>query len=233
MNCKLLRVALSAVTLGLTVGLGTQAKAVTLSPGTTVLSDTTEFLDFQINLNQITAPFGTNPPGQFGPPPPGPSVPLFLGQNWNVFGSRTALMRGSGVDLLVEQATPGSTLAGPKAAFSGGTFRFDVFVSNAQASYLADSPAQTFNSVTCVAGSPNCVSYEFKTLTPTTECPSPCGAPNGFIEPIFELKGFFNPSDLPPVPEGKTGVGALMALGLILLMRSRHNTLKNAPKTLP
>jgi hypothetical protein len=220
---------LSSSVFALVLGLGMQTYAATLSPGTTLLSDTPEFLDFQINLNQITAPFGTFPPGQLGgTPPPGPFVPLLLGQNWNIFGSRTALFKGSGLDILVEQATPGSTLAGPKATFISGTAMTSVFVSGTgQVSYLADSPAQTFNSVTCVPGSPNCVSYEYKALTPSTSCSKP--SCNTFIDPIFELKGFFTPRQ---VPEGDTGIGALAALGLMLWLRSRHNPLKNAPKTL-
>jgi hypothetical protein len=232
MYYRVSKVMLSASTIGLILGLGFQANAVTLFPGTTVLSDTTEFLDFQINLNQITAPFGTNPPGQFGPPPPGPLVPLFLGQNWNVFGSRTALYRGTGLDLLVEQADQGSTLIGPKAAFSGVTFRTGVsVVGGGQASYLANSPAQTFNSVTCVAGSPNCVSYEFKTLTPDTTCfPPICNSPNGVIDPIFELKGFFKPQQ---VPEPETGISALAALGLMMLIRIRQGFFKAGSKSLP
>jgi hypothetical protein len=221
---------LSSTVLGLALGLGIQAQAATFYPGTTLLNDTSDFLDFQINLRQLFLPYGTNPPGVFGFPPPGPVVPLLLGQNWNVYANN--FFGGSGIteyQLFVQQATqvPG---APPRASFFTSTNKGGgLSLYQAQASYLASAPAQVFDTVTCTFGSSNCVSYEFGVLYPTIYCQG-CNSPLGLNEPIIEIKGFFNPQQ---VPEPETGIGALAALGLMMLVRARQGFFKTTPKSLP
>jgi hypothetical protein len=229
---------LSSSVLGLVLGLGVQAQAVTITPGTTILSDTPDFLNLQFDLFEISAPFGTNPPGQFGFPPAGPVVPLFLGENWNVFVSRDAgsFVRGTGISLFAEQIVQSPNLVRPQAKFSGGTNRFDFYPFPAeQVSYLTDSPVGSFDAVTCPFGSNNCVSYEFGALFSDAICGAACPLiPIGFRRPIFDLKGFFNSSqNLKPVPEGETSTGALAALGLIMIARFSKGFFKTSPKPLP
>jgi hypothetical protein len=227
-------VLLSSTVFGLVLGLGMQAHAVTITPGTTLLSDTSEFLNLQFDLFGISAPYGTNPPGVFGFPPAGPVVPLFLGDNWNVYVSRDAgsFQRGTGISVFAEQVVQSPNLVRPQASFSGGTDRFNFYPFPAQqVSYLTDAPAGTFDTVTCPIGSNNCVSYEFGALFPTSLCGG-C-SPNGFRNPVFDLKGFFNIQNPKPVPEGETSNGALAALGLMMLVRTRQGFFKTNPKPLP
>lgn len=231
---SLLSCSMSAVALGL----GTSANAVTLSSGTTVLSDTPEFLNLQFPDGFSLLQGGCDPSGL-----PivctlldGPVVPVYLGQNWNVLGNRVSapFFRGQIDRIFVEQVTPTTTR--PQAQFSAGLDRDFFFpFPGEQVSYLADAPAGTYSSVTCAFGSPNCVSYEFGAQFQRSFCDGPCDPPDGpvpFIRPsTFNLKGFFNASNPSQVPEGETGMGALAALGTLLIARSCRNALKNAPKT--
>jgi hypothetical protein len=234
MRHRFSNVLLSSTVFGLALGLGVQADAVTITPGTTVLSDTPDFLNLQFDLFGISAPYGTNPPGVYGFPPAGPVVPLFLGNNWNVYVSRDAgsFRRGTGISVFAEQVIQSPNLVRPQARFAGGTDRFDLYPFPAQqVSYLTDAPVGTFDTVTCPIGSNNCVSYEFGALFPTSLCGS-C-SPSGLRNPVFDLKGFFNSSQNPkPVPEGETGTGALVALGLMMMLRFKKGMPKTNPKPL-
>jgi hypothetical protein len=227
---------LSSLTVGIILGLSVEVKAVTLFRGTQILSDMPEFLNLQFNLFEISAPFGTNPPGQFGFPPAGPIVPLFLGENWKVFVSRDAgsFVRGTGISLFAEQVVQSPNLVRPQAKFAGGTNRFDFYPFPAeQVSYLTNAPVGSFDAVTCPFGANNCVSYEFGALFSDSICGAAC-PPIGLRNPIFELKGFFNSSESPePVPETETGFGALAAMGLMILARMRQGHLKNNSNPLP
>jgi hypothetical protein len=232
---------LSSSVLGLGLGLGLQVQAATLYPGTTLLSDTPEFLDFQFNMSQVKLPAGTGA----RLPIIGPSVPLLIGQNWNVFASDSfALAPGIQFNVFVEQTGPSSGLASPQANFFGSILRgVNRPFPAARISYLTSAPAGIVTTETCPFGSTDCVSYEFGALAPGANCNVFGGLDPRFREclaeqadpsiRIFELKGFFNSSGSPkPVPEGDTGIGVLAALGLMFWLRSRHNALKNTPKTL-
>ncbi len=226
---QLSKALLSSLAVGTALGLSVQSKAVTLFPGTQLLSDTPEFLNLQFDLFQISAPFGPSPP--FGFPSAGPVVPLFLSENWNVFVSRDAqepFVAGTRISLFAEQVVQSPNLVRPQARFSGGTNRESFYPFPAkQVSYLTDAPVGFFNTVACPFGSNNCVSYEFGSLFPISICGEAC-PPIGFRDPIFELKGFFNASESPkPVPETETGVEALVAMGLMMLARMRQGNLRN------
>jgi hypothetical protein len=216
--------------LGIVLSLGIQAHAATLFPGTQLLSDTPEFLDFKFNLYSLPVNFCNI----FGPPPscgslpttPSPEYSLLLGQSWNI-SARVGQgdLFGRDVTLFVEQVTqkPNPTL--PRATFITSDNRgfLSPFPSQ-QVSYLTNDPPQVFSAITCSFGSPNCVTYELGSLSFRTTDPE-----IGFIPPIFELKGFFNPQQ---VPEPETGIGALAALGLMMMARFRKGFFKANPKSL-
>jgi hypothetical protein len=221
---------LSSSVLGLVLGLGMQANAATLYPGTELLSDTPEFLDFKFNLYSLPADFCNifGPPPNCGsfPPNPGPEYSLLLGQNWNVFASiGQGNLFGRDVNLFVEQVTQNPNPTLPRATFIASESRGFVGSFPPKVSYLTTDPPEVFNTITCSFGSPNCVTYELGALSPRITEPG-----IGFIPPIFELKGFFKPQQ---VPEPKTGIGALAALGLMMLIRTRQYFFQTKPKSLP
>lgn len=244
MRHQFIQTLLFSSVVGFVLGLGIQVQAATLYPGTTLLSDTPEFLDFQIDLNQIRLPAGV--PNSNNPPPIiGPVVPLLLGQNWNVFASDFFnFAPGTQFNVFVEQADQGSGLARPQANFLGSILRgINSPFPAAQISYSTSAPAGIVTTETCPFGSTNCVSYEFGALNQGANCNAFGGLDPRLSEclaqqanpsiSIFELKGFLNSSGSPkPVPEGDAGIGALAALGLMIWLRVQRNTLKNAPKTL-
>lgn len=220
---------LPSAVLGIVLGLGVQAHAATLYPGTQLLSDTPEFLDFKFNLYSLPvnfcSVFGSPPSCISFPPPPSPEYSLLLGQNWNIFATvGTGYDFGRGITLFVEQVNQSPNPILPRATFIASESRgfLSPFPSE-QVSYLTTDPPAVFNTITCSLGSSNCVTYELGTRSFRT-----IGS-DGFIPPIFELKGFFNSKQ---VPETETGIGALAALGLMIMARFRRGFFKANPKSL-
>jgi hypothetical protein len=164
---------LSSTVFGLVLGLGMQAHAATLGPGDTlvILSDTPEFLNLQFNLSYVVAPVSTAPLDQNGFIAPGPVVPFFLGENWNVFVGNDVVgpnNKGRGIRLFAEQVIQSPNLVRPQARFAGGDSYFQLYPFPAkQVSYLTDAPVGSYSTVTCSFGSTNCVSYEFGALSST------------------------------------------------------------------
>ncbi|WP_404783247.1 hypothetical protein [Altericista sp. CCNU0014] len=165
----------------------------------------------------------------FAPVKKGPVVPILTSDNWTVsaqnliFPSVRPVPVGS---IIFQQTIPGGSNVPQGALITG---RLPIFESGLRkVSFLADasppdtqtcvsgfscSPARTFGTETCSAGSPNCVAFELRTTPSTTRS-------FGFAD--FELLGFFTPPNSPkPVSEPSMDIGALTAFGMMLLIRSR------------
>jgi hypothetical protein len=159
-----------------------------------------------------------------------PVVPILTSDNWTVSAQTLFFTGGRTVALssiIFQKTIPGGsnvpqgTLVIPRPPFSDSSSRKVSFLADASppdtqtcVSGFPCSPATTFGTETCAAGTPNCVSFE---LITTAQSGRGTGA-----DDYFELLGFFTPPNSPkPVPEPSMGIGALTAFGMMLLMRSR------------
>jgi hypothetical protein len=150
----------------------------------------------------------------FAPVKKGPIVPILTSDNWTVsaqnliFPFVRPVPTGS---IIFQQTIPGGSNVPQGALITGGLPIFES--SSRKVSFLADasppdtqtcvsgfpcSPARTFGTETCSAGSPNCVAFELRTTPSTTRS-------FGFAD--FELLGVFTPYNSPkPVSEPSEAV---------------------------
>jgi hypothetical protein len=168
----------------------------------------------------------------FVPVQKGPVVPILTSDNWTV-STQTLLFPGSKWffalrSIIFQQTIPGGgnvpqgTLVLTRLpTFDSSSRKVSFFADDSPpdtqtcvSDFFPCSPATTFGTETCSAGSPNCVAFELKTISQAGQ--------SSFGGVDFELLGFFTPPDSPkPVPEPAMGIGALTALGMMLLIRSR------------
>jgi hypothetical protein len=165
----------------------------------------------------------------FAPVKKGPVVPILTSDNWTVSAQTLIFPAGRPVRLssiIFQQTIPGvsnvpqGTLVIPKLPIFDSSLRKVSFLADASppdtqtcVSGFPCSPARTFGTETCSAGTPNCVAFELRTTPSTTRS-------FGYVD--FELLGFFTPPNSPkPVSEPSMGIGALTAFGMMLLIRSR------------
>jgi hypothetical protein len=164
----------------------------------------------------------------FAPILKGPVVPILTSDNWTV-SAQNLIFPGprpsSTSSIIFQQTIPGGsnvpqgTLVIPPPFFNASSRKVSFFADasppNTQTciSGFPCSPATTFGTETCSAGSLNCVTFELRTTPRTAQS-------SGGSD--FELFGFFTPPNSPkPVSEPSMGIGALTAFGMMLLMRSR------------
>jgi hypothetical protein len=168
----------------------------------------------------------------FAPVLKGSVVPILTSDNWTI-SAQTLLFPGSRrtftLSSIIFQQTiqgggnvPQGTLVIPHPPIGDSSSRKVSFFADASppdtqtcvSDFFPCSPATTFGTETCSAGSPNCVAFELITTPRIAQS-------SGGVD--FELLGFFTPPNSPkPVSEPSMGIGALTAFGMMLLMRSRN-----------
>jgi hypothetical protein len=162
---------------------------------------------------------------------------IFNGQYWNIFNSRYAptSAAASQSTYYVQQDSSGSTseLNGvfdpnlPTGIFAidGRTVALGSFTQ--EFSYLSNASAGNYDSVTCAAGSPECVFYTLTNTVSVTEF-----APGvQFRQSSLQLEADYQPDSSQNVPEPLTIVGSVLALGLGKQFLRKSNPKRQSAKT--